>query len=90
VSPREIEDVISRMPQVVDVAVIGIPDPVLGHAIKAVVRRATGASPTAREVMAYCADHLEDFLVPTVVEFRDTLPTTESGKISRQALRTES
>ena len=90
VSPREIEDVISRMPQVVDVAVIGIPDPVLGHAIKAVVRRATGARPTAREVMAYCADHLEDFLVPTVVEFRDTLPTTESGKISRQALRTES
>jgi len=90
VAPKEIEDVLCRMPEVMQAAVVGVPDPVLGSAIKAVVRLMEGASLTAHDVMAYCADHLEDFLVPKSVEFRDVLPTTDSGKISRKTLRAQS
>lgn len=88
-SPKEIEDVLCRMPGVIQAVVVGVPDPVLGTAIKAIVQLANGVSLTAQDVMAYCADHLEDFMVPSVVEFCNVFPTTDTGKILRQELRAE-
>jgi amino acid adenylation domain-containing protein len=85
--PKEIEDVLCRMPGVVQAVVVGVPDPILGTAIRAIVQLADGARLTPQEVMAYCAEHLEDFMVPKIVEFCDVFPTTDSGKISRQELR---
>jgi acyl-coenzyme A synthetase/AMP-(fatty) acid ligase len=85
--PKEIEDVLCRMPGVVQAVVVGVPDPVLGTAIRAILQLAPGARLTPQGVMAYCAEHLEDFMVPKIVEFCDVFPTTDSGKISRQELR---
>jgi long-chain acyl-CoA synthetase len=88
VGPKEIEDVLCCIPGVAQAAAVGVPDPLLGTVIKAVLRLAPGASLTVREVKAYCANHLDDMLVPKFVEFRDVLPTTETGKVRREELRT--
>ena len=85
VSPKEVENVLYSLPGIQEAAVIGIPDPILGSAVKAVVV----ASPpglTEQDVLRHCAKHLEDFMVPKIVEFRDTLPKTDSGKISRRLI----
>ena len=89
VGPREIEEVLCRMPGVREAVVVGVPDPILGNAIKAVIRPVIGASLTEQAVRAYCASHLEDVMIPKQIEFRDVLPVTESGKVSRKELKAE-
>jgi acyl-CoA synthetase (AMP-forming)/AMP-acid ligase II len=89
VSPREVEGVIYELPAVREVAVVGVPDAVLGQAIKAVVVQAPGHSLGAREVIAHCARRLENFMVPKHVEFRAELPKTVTGKIRHGPLRVE-
>jgi amino acid adenylation domain-containing protein len=86
VSPKEIEDVLYSLDGVAEAAVVGVPDPVLGEAIKAVITLREGARLTQQDLLRHCAQHLEDFLVPTFVEFRDSLPKTSSGKISKREL----
>jgi len=85
VSPKEVENVLYGLAGVVEAAVVGVPDPILGQAIKAflVVK---GVQRTKAEVLAHCRAHLEDHLVPKDVEFRDELPKTSSGKIHRAGL----
>ncbi len=87
VAPREVEDVLYRLPGVVEAAVIGVPDEVLGQAVKAFIVCGDGASLTEQDVLRHCAQHLEDFARPRYVEFRSTLPKTPSGKIDRRALK---
>jgi long-chain acyl-CoA synthetase len=89
VSPAEVERIIHEIEDVVDAVVVGMPDPILGQAIKAVVVRAAGSQLSAREVIGHCASRLENFMIPKEVEFRDTLPLTPSGKVSRRALQQE-
>jgi acyl-coenzyme A synthetase/AMP-(fatty) acid ligase len=84
--PKEIEEVLCRIPEVVQAVVVGVPDPVSGTAIKAIVQVADHSHLTAQDVMAFCADRLEDFMVPKIVEFCNVFPTTDSGKIRRQEL----
>jgi amino acid adenylation domain-containing protein len=84
VSPKEVENALYGLPGIREAAVVGVPDPILGFAIKAVVAADPGANLTAHDVIRHCARHLEDFMVPKMVEFRDALPKTESGKISRR------
>ncbi|AVT81777.1 class I adenylate-forming enzyme family protein [Rhodopseudomonas palustris] len=85
VSPKEVENVLHALPGVKEAAVIGIEDAVLGAAIKALVVADDG-SLTAQDVIRHCARHLEDFMVPKHVEFRDALPKSDNGKIDRRAL----
>jgi long-chain acyl-CoA synthetase len=87
VSPREVENVLYSLDGIAEAAVIGLPDPVLGQAIKAVVAVADGASLTPRDILRHCRAHLEDFMVPKSVEIRDVLPKTSTGKIAKRALR---
>jgi long-chain acyl-CoA synthetase len=87
VAPKEIESVLYRLPQVVEATVVGVPDPVLGQAIKAYIVCDGGQPLTERDVLHHCAQHLEDFCIPKHLEFRDALPKTSSGKIDRLALR---
>jgi long-chain acyl-CoA synthetase len=61
-----------------------VPDPLLGCAIKAIV--AADAGLTERDIIRHCASRLEDFMVPTEVEFRSELPKSENGKIARKEL----
>jgi len=86
VSPHEVEDVLYAHPGVAEAAVVGVSDPVLGQAVKAVEVLRPGFSLTARELRGHCALRLEDFMVPAIVEFREELPKTPTGKIQKQEL----
>jgi long-chain acyl-CoA synthetase len=86
VSPREVEDVLYMLPEVTEIAVIGIPDPILGSAVKAVIVLQEGCTLSEKYVLAHCARHLEDFAVPGCVEFRESLPRTTTGKIAKREL----
>lgn len=86
VSPREVEDVLYSLAGVAEAAVIGIPDTVLGSAIKAVIVPQVGAQLTEQDVLRHCANHLEDFMMPKYVEFRTDMPKTTTGKISKREL----
>jgi len=86
VSPRDVENAIYSLDGVLEVAVVGVPDPLLGSAVKAVVVTRPGVVLLARDVQRHCAGLLEDVMVPTVVEFRDALPKNERGKIARREI----
>jgi len=87
VSPREVEDVLHRMPGVREAAVVGVSDTLLGEAIKAFVVLAPNNAVTARDVIRHCLGSLESFMVPKYVEFVDALPQTDTGKVRREGLR---
>jgi long-chain acyl-CoA synthetase len=89
VSPREVEDVIYALEGVAEAAVIGVPDAILGSAIKAVLTLHPGSQLTRQDVLRHCSARLEDFMRPKIVEFRDSLPKTESGKISKRMIADE-
>jgi amino acid adenylation domain-containing protein len=86
VSPKEVENVLYALPGIREAAVVGVPDPILGMAIKAIVALEPDAELTSDEVIRHCARHLEDFMVPKTVELRDALPKSENGKIDRRGV----
>ena len=86
VSPREVEEVLYAHPAVAEAAVMGVSDPVLGEAVRAVLTLRAGAHVTAAEVVRHCRARLEDFMVPKHVEFVDSLPKTATGKIAKREL----
>jgi amino acid adenylation domain-containing protein len=89
VSPKEVENVLYSIPGVTEAAVVGVPDPVLGMALHAFLVVAQGTSLTSKDVRQFCAGRLESFMIPQVVEFRDSLPKTDTGKIRRRELELE-
>jgi len=86
VSPKEVESVLYSLEGVVEAAVIGVPDEILGESIKAFVSVAEGSGLTEKDILAHCKANLEDFMVPQAVEIRDSLPKTDSGKITKKEL----
>lgn len=86
VSPKEIENIINGIDGVAETAVVGIDDPVLGQAIKAYVVTSNGLNLTEKDIQRFCAQRLEDIMVPKYVEFCRELPKTDSGKINKQLL----
>jgi long-chain acyl-CoA synthetase len=90
VSPREVEEVLYVLEGVAEAAVIGAPDPIQGSLIKALVTLKPGTQLTQQDILRHCSARLEDFMVPSVVEFCESLPKTESGKISKRAIREKS
>jgi amino acid adenylation domain-containing protein len=84
VAPKEVENVLHMLPGVTAV-VVGVPDPTAGEVVKAFIV-ANGAPLTESQVILHCRAHLEDFMVPKYVEFRNELPMTSSGKISKLGL----
>jgi len=83
ISPKEIEEVISEIPAVSEVAVVGVPDPMLGECIKAVVIPNLGVDLSKREIMAHCKKNLAIYKLPKLVVFTTELPKTASGKVRR-------
>ncbi|MGZ4713685.1 MAG: class I adenylate-forming enzyme family protein [Acidimicrobiia bacterium] len=84
----EVEHVIHDLPDVLDVALVGVPHRELGEEVKAVVQLRAGSGLTADDIRAHCAEHLAAFKVPEYVEFRDEpLPRNPAGKILKQLLR---
>jgi amino acid adenylation domain-containing protein len=86
VSPREVENVLYSMEGVHEVAVVGVPDPLLGQAVKAILTLRPGVSYSERDVIKYCLGHMESFMVPKFVVFVDALPKTDTGKIKKTGL----
>ncbi|WP_185995265.1 long-chain-fatty-acid--CoA ligase [Nocardioides campestrisoli] len=86
VYPREIEEVLLTHPDVSLAAVIGVPHPSHGEEIKAVVIRNAGASVTEEELVAWAKEQMAAYKYPRIVEFRDSLPMTATGKILKREL----
>jgi len=90
VSPREVENVLHSHPSVAEAAVLGVPDVVLGNAVFCFVALKPGSSSSSeQELLRYCADHLEDFMVPAMLVIREALPRSENGKIDKKILLAE-
>jgi long-chain acyl-CoA synthetase len=84
VFPNEVETVLTSHSAVVEAGCIGVPDEHSGQAVKAfIVARETL---TVEQVREFCREHMTAYKVPKYVEFRETLPKTNIGKILRRAL----
>jgi long-chain acyl-CoA synthetase len=88
VYPTEIEDVVSTHPGVLECAVVGVPDPASGEAVKLFVVR-KDPNLTEEALRRFCAEQLTGYKRPKYIEFRSELPKTNVGKILRRALREE-
>jgi len=86
VYPNEIEDVVAQLPGVLEVAAVGVPDEKSGEAVKLVIVKKDPAL-TEEAVRAHCKANLTGYKLPKYVEFRDSLPKTNVGKILRRELR---
>jgi acyl-CoA synthetase (AMP-forming)/AMP-acid ligase II len=89
VSPKEIEDVIVTIPEIVEAAVIGVQDDLLGEAIKAFITLRDPNHPgiSVNDVISLCKKELPSFKVPKHVEFVDGLPKNEYGKVMKEELK---
>ena len=88
VYPNEIEGVVAAMPGVLEVACVGVPDKNSGEAVKLYIVKKDAAL-TSEQVMAFCKEQFTGYKRPKYVEFRETLPKTNVGKILRRELRDE-
>jgi long-chain acyl-CoA synthetase len=86
VYPAQIESVVSRMPGIVEVAVIGVDEPRWGQEVLAIVKLAEGATLTEKEIIAFCREHLAPYKCPRYVRFIAELPKTATGKIKKNVL----
>lgn len=85
--PREVEEVLYQHPGILDVAVIGIPDPVWGESVSAIVVTRDEAVLTEEEIIHFCKDKLASYKKPKYVDFVDELPRNPSGKLLKTQLR---
>jgi amino acid adenylation domain-containing protein len=86
VAPKEVEAIICGIPGVREVAVIGVPDEVLGQAVKAFVVPQAGAAITEKLIQRACHAKLESFMVPKLIQIVTELPKTDTGKIRKTGL----
>ncbi|WP_216828403.1 class I adenylate-forming enzyme family protein [Alkalihalobacterium elongatum] len=85
--PREIEEFLYTHTGILDVAVIGVPDPIWGESVKAIVVPKEGVSLTEDDVVTYCDGKLASYKKPKSVDFVSALPRNPSGKILKTELR---
>jgi acyl-CoA synthetase (AMP-forming)/AMP-acid ligase II len=86
VAPKEVEGAIYNIQGVKECAVVGVPDPILGEAVKAFVVLEQGATLTEKDILRECQGRLENFMVPKHVAFLAELPKTTTGKIKKTGL----
>jgi long-chain acyl-CoA synthetase len=89
VYPRRIEEAIYEFPAVQEVTVLGIPDSYRGEAPKAFVKLREGMQATTTDIMKFLENKLSKIEMPAAIEFRDELPKTLIGKLSKKELRAE-
>jgi 2-aminobenzoate-CoA ligase len=90
IGPEEVEDAILKHPAVADAGVIGVPDPVRGHNVKAFVLLKAGVTPSEelkQQIIDSCRDHIAIYKLPRIIEFTSELPRTLQGKLLRRVLR---
>ena len=87
VASREVEEMIYRLPQVSEVAVVGLPDPKWVEAVTAVIVVKSGHTLDEQTVISHCTHHMAHFKSPKRVVFTDSLPKNPSGKLLKRQLR---
>lgn len=87
VSPREVESVIQGLSGIREVVVVGVPDAILGEAVRAFVTIEEGARLSTESILRYCAANLENTLMPRTVEIVAGLPRLPNGKVNKSELR---
>jgi acyl-coenzyme A synthetase/AMP-(fatty) acid ligase len=86
VSPREVENALLAHAGVLGAAVVGVPDTVLGQAVRAFVVKRPGVVLDEQVLLRHCRRTLEEFALPKMIVFLDELPKTPNAKIDKQAL----
>lgn len=89
VYPRNVEEALYQHPHVAECIVLGVPDPYRGQTVKAYIKPRDGAELTKEELKAFLEDKLSTIEQPKLYEFRNELPKTMIGKLSRKALLDE-
>jgi long-chain acyl-CoA synthetase len=87
--PAEVENVLYRHPKVAMATVIGVPDEIKGEIAKAYIVLKEGQTATEKEIIDFCRERIAKYKAPRAVEFRESLPTTPTGKILKRTLRAE-
>ncbi len=88
--PRELEEFLYQHPAVEDVAVIGVPDEVLGEAVMAWIRLRPAAQVTEEEIREFCVGKIAHYKIPKYIKFVDAFPMTVTGKVQKYLMRAES
>jgi len=83
----EVENVLCENSKVLEVAVVGVPDPVMNEVVKACIALKPGEAATEDEIRQFCAQRLADYKVPKYVEFMEQLPRNPAGKVTKPDLR---
>jgi len=86
VSPRKVENILYQMEEVHEAVVVGTPDLILGQALSAFIVLRDGIRLSDKEVLKFCSQRLEPFMVPKYIHFRQNLPKTSNGKIDKKTL----
>jgi amino acid adenylation domain-containing protein len=86
VAPKEIENILFELPDVIEAAVVGVSDSVLGQAIKAFVVLQSGSQLTGPDILRHCRSSLEEHMIPQIIKICETLPKNASGKIQKTEL----
>lgn len=89
VSAKEVEECLLVNEKILEAAVVGVPDPLFGEAIRAVIVLKNGHVADAKEIQNYCKKNLADFKVPKQVLFAPELPKYQSGKVNKPLLKTD-
>ncbi|MHA1720717.1 MAG: class I adenylate-forming enzyme family protein [Promethearchaeota archaeon] len=87
VSPKEVEDYIAKLDDVVEVGIIGIPDEILGEAMKAYISLVENSKLTKDMIKKYCKNHFPNHKIPKEIEFLKSLPKNNSNKLDRIKLK---
>ncbi|MHA1821608.1 MAG: AMP-binding protein [Promethearchaeota archaeon] len=87
--PKEVESLVGQHPDVLEVAVAGIPDPETGELVKAWVKIKEGSTLTPEELREWCKQNMTHYKVPKEIEFRDEIPKSMVGKVMRRVLQEE-
>jgi amino acid adenylation domain-containing protein len=82
----EIESILCNHPEIKNAVVIPIPDELIGNRILVIIVPLTPGKITRDDVLQFCAKYLPKYMMPEIIEFRDSLPTTSSGKVDRKKL----
>jgi len=86
----EIETVLYSNPDIKEIAVVAIPDQLIGHRIKAFIVCKDGKNITSSDIRIFCGEKLPKYMIPEEIEFQQALPKTSTGKINKPALSSES
>ena len=86
IAPKEVENMLMNIPGVKEAAVIGVPDNILGQAVKAFVVFEDGIILTEKQLQNECQSRLENFMVPKYIVVMPSLPKTDTGKIKKTGL----